>query len=292
MLDQLRALGVFAKVVETGSFRGAARVLRLSPSVVSHHVSALEGRLGVALLYRTTRRLALTPEGERLYESASRMVECAENALAALDLDGDGLRGIIRLTAPIALGVGPLTASLAKFAALFPHIRLILHFTDTAKDLIADGYDLKIRMGWPEESSMEMRKLFALPRRLVASPDYIATRKRPLRPADLASWRWIHFEPRPRTVELSHPRHGVERVWGTDQITVDASPVMYRLAVYGAGLATLPNFMVDGAIAAGQLVEVLPQWRLPSPGVFAIWPRNAPKNGLTLKLIEHLAEAE
>jgi DNA-binding transcriptional LysR family regulator len=93
-------------------------------------------------------------------------------------------------------------------------------------------------------------------------------------------------------VELSHPKHGVDRVWGTDQITVDASPVMYRLAVYGAGLATLPNFMVDEAIAADQLAEVPPQWRLPSPGVFAIWPRNPPKNGLTLKLVEHLAHAK
>jgi DNA-binding transcriptional LysR family regulator len=290
MLDQLRALGIFAKVIETGSFRGAARALSLSPSVVSHHVSALEGRLGVALLYRSTRQLALTPEGERLYKSASLMVATAEDALTALDSDGEVSQGIIRLTAPIALGIGPLTASLAKFASLFPHIRLVLHFTDTPKDLINDGYDLKIRMGWPEESSMEMRKLFSVPRRLVASPDYIATHKRPLRPTDLASWRWIHFEPRPRTVELSHPRRGVEKVWGTDQITVDASPVMYRLAVYGAGLATLPNFMVDEAIAAGQLAEVLPQWRLPSPGVFAIWPRNAPRNGLTLKLIKHLEE--
>jgi DNA-binding transcriptional LysR family regulator len=290
MLNELRALGVFAKVVETGTFRGAARALKLSPSAVSHHITTLEGRYGVALLYRSTRRLALTPEGEHLYKMAAAMVTSAENALAALNSHRDIPHGTIRLTAPMALGASPLTESLAKFASLFPSVRLVLHFTDTPKDLIEDGYDLKIRMGWPQQSSMEMLKLFALPRRLVASPDYIAARKRPLRPADLVSWSWIHFEPRPRTVELSHPKHGVERVWGTDQITVDTSTVMHQLAICGAGLATLPSFMVYGAIVAGQLAEVLPQWKLASPGVFAIWPRNAPKSGLTLKLIEHLAQ--
>jgi DNA-binding transcriptional LysR family regulator len=290
MLDQLRALGVFVKVVETGTFRGAARALKLSPSVVSHHVSALEGRLGTALLYRSTRKLALTPEGARLFEVASKMVTSAENALAEVDLNCQVHRGTIRLTAPIALAAGPLTASLAKFASMFPQVRLVLHFTDTRRNLIEDGYDLNIRMGWPEQSSLEMQKLFVVPRRLVASPDYIKSHKRPARPADLASWKWIHFEPRLRSAELSHPKLGVEKVWGTDQITVDASPAMLQLALCGAGLATLPNFMVDEAIAAGRLAEVLPQWKLPSPGVYAIWPRNAARSGPTLKLIKYLAE--
>jgi DNA-binding transcriptional LysR family regulator len=290
MLDQLRALGVFVKVVESGSFRAAAQALKLSPSVVSHHVSALEERLGIALLYRSTRKLALTPEGQRLYEMASKMVTSAETALAAADLNCQMHRGTIRLTVPIALATGPLTVSLAKFASLFPQVRLVLHFTDTRKNLIEDGYDLNIRMGWPEQSSLEMQKLFEVPRRLVASPDYIEGQKRAAQPADLASWKWIHFEPRPRSVELTHPELGVEKVWGTDQITVDASPAMLHLAICGAGLATLPDFMVDEAIAAGRLAEVLPQWRLPSPGVYAVWPKNAPRTGLTLKLVKHLIE--
>jgi len=289
MLDQLRALGVFVKVVETGTFRAAAQALKLSPSVVSHHVSALEGRLGVALLYRSTRSLALTPEGERLFEVASKMVTSAERALTALDLDCHAHRGTIRLTVPIALATGPLTASLAKFASVFPQVRLVLHFTDMRKNLIEDGYDLNIRMGWPEQSSLEMQKLFVVPRRLVASPDYIKSHKRPDSPADLAGWKWIHFEPRPRSVELSHPKLGVEKVWGADQITVDASPAMLHLAICGAGLATLPDFMVDEAIAAGRLAEVLSHWRLPSPGVYAVWPRNAPRTSLILKLIKYLA---
>jgi DNA-binding transcriptional LysR family regulator len=292
MLDQLRALGVFVKVVESGTFRGAARALKLSPSVVSHHVSALEGRLGIALLYRSTRSLALTPEGERLFEVACKIVTSAENAFAAADLNCQVHRGTIRLTVPVALATSPLTASFANFASLFPEVQLVLHFTDTRKNLIEDGYDLNIRMGWPEPSALEMQKLFVVPRRLVASPDYIKSHKRPARPVDLAGWKWIHFEPRPRSVELSHPKLGLEKVWGTDQITVDASPAMFHLAVCGAGLATLPNFMVDEAIAAGRLAEVLPQWKLPSPAVYAIWPRNAPRTGLTLKLIKHLAETQ
>jgi DNA-binding transcriptional LysR family regulator len=292
MLDQLRALSVFVKVVETGTFRGAARALKLSPSVVSHHISALEGRLGIALLYRSTRRLALTPEGARLFEMASKMVMSAEAALAALNLNDQVHRGTIRLTVPIALATGPLTASLAEFARLHPQVRLVLHFTDMRKNLIEDGYDLNIRMGWPEQSSLEMQKLFEISRRLVASPDYIKSHKRPARPADLASWKWIHFEPRPRSVEFSHPKLGLEKVWGTDQISVDASPAMLHLAVCGAGLATLPDFMIDDAIAAGRLAEVLPQWRLPSPGVYAIWPQNAPRTGLTLKLIKYLAKSQ
>lgn len=147
MLDHLRQMAIFAKVIDHGSFRGAARELRLSPSVVSHHISELEDRLGVALLYRTTRKLTLTPEGAKLLAATRRMLEAVEDEIAELSLSAREPSGELRITAPSVLSLSPLLDSIAAFSRAHPRIRLSLDFSDTRKDLIDDGFDLAVRFG-------------------------------------------------------------------------------------------------------------------------------------------------
>ena len=140
MIEQLRQIAIFAKTVDHGSFRAAARELRLSPSVVSHHISQLEENLGVALLYRSTRKLALTKEGTRLLSAAHQMLEAVDSGLSDISTSASQPAGELRITAPSVLAQSRLTEAIGDFAKLFPGIKLSLNFTDTRHELIEDGF--------------------------------------------------------------------------------------------------------------------------------------------------------
>ena len=161
---------VFAKTVETGSFRGAARALGLSPSVVSHHVAQLEAGLDVALLYRSTRRLTLTEPGRKFFAAAREMVAAAERGLELVAVNSENPSGHLSVAVPAALLSETLFDDLAGFAAAFPQVALTMHFSDTQVDLIREGIDVAIRAGTLKDSALKSKKLFEFPRQLVASP--------------------------------------------------------------------------------------------------------------------------
>jgi DNA-binding transcriptional LysR family regulator len=206
MLDRLRAMAVFAKTVECGSFRGAAKALDLSPSVVSHHISQLEAALGVALLYRSTRRFSLTNDGEQLFNAARTMVEAAElglNHAASRALEPSGH---LSITAPAVLISGPLAEDLAAFARAYPKVTLAIRATETTIDLIRGGVDLAIRASAsPQDSRLKCKKLFTILRVLVASRAYLGSRTDPKTPNELAALDWIRLSARPAEVRLVVP---------------------------------------------------------------------------------------
>jgi DNA-binding transcriptional LysR family regulator len=179
VLDQLRSLAVFAKVAELGSFRAAARALALSPSVVSHHVGELERRLALPLLYRSTRSIALTPDGEQLVAAAREMVDAAARGLDAVSGRSAAPSGALRLTAPAFLAGTGLSRHLAAFSSKHPNVRLTVSFTDAPRDLLRDGLDLALRIGKLADSTHRTRKLAEMRRVLVASPRYAAARRPP-----------------------------------------------------------------------------------------------------------------
>ncbi len=290
MLDELRALAVFAKVADLGSFRAAARALSLSPSVVSHHVSELERRLTTPLLYRSTRRLALTPDGEELVAAARQMVEAAERGLDALGGRHDAPKGTLRLTVPAFLAEGSLCQDLAAFSAAHPNVSLAVGFTDQPRDLLRDGLDLAIRVGRLEDSAHKSRKLADMPRVLVASPGYLRARgAAPRRPQDLAAWDHVKLISRVAELTLSSPGKRPVRVAFAPRVSVDSAAAMRNLVIAGAGLATLPELMVRDALASGRLVEVLPGWHPPTLGVHALWPSNAQRAQLTQRFVDFIA---
>src|SRR5580700_8826000 len=169
MIDELRALAIFAKVVEAGSFRSAANTLKLSPSVVSHHVAQLEERLGVALLYRSTRQLSLTFEGEKLFASAKSMISAAENGLNSIKHQTSEPSGKLNLTVPAFLTRSALVRDIAAFAKAFPKIALSISFTDVQQDVIREGIDLAIRVGELKDSALKSKRLYDMKRKLVVS---------------------------------------------------------------------------------------------------------------------------
>lgn len=290
MIDQLRAMAVFAKTVETRSFRAAAAQLGLSPSVVSHHISRLERQLGVALLYRSTRSLSLTPDGERLIRAAHSMLEAAEAGLDAVSGRSREPAGELRMTAPAVLATSTFVDDIAAFSDQFPKIRMSLNFTDTRRNLISEGLDLGIRMGWLKDSTLKSKKLYEVRRKLFAAPSYVSRRRPPARPTDLAGWDWLHLKTLKQTSTFTNKRGVTSKIEFAARLSVDDATALYRLARAGLGLAMLPAFLAEADVAQGRIVEVLPHWHLEPLGVYATWPANAARESLTLRLVGFLEQ--
>ena len=292
MIDELRALAVFARTVETGSFRAAARELGLSPSVVSHHVSQLEARLGVALLYRSTRRLSLTDDGRRLFESAQSAMQAAERGLNAIAGRSTEPAGRLSITVPGFFARTALVDDLAAFAQAHPKVELAINFTDEKRDLIRDGIDLAIRVGALKDSALKSKKLSLLKRKLVAAPSFVAAYKKPRQPTDLDTWEWIGLAMRPDSKTMVSKTGATQRIRFTPRVTVDSIDAACRLAVAGLGLTTPPAFLAEDEIRAGRLVELLPGWEVEPLGVYAVWPQNAGRESLTMRLLRFLDARE
>jgi len=281
MLDQLRQVAILAKTIDHGSFRGAARELELSPSVVSHHISQLEEHLGVALLYRSTRKLALTGEGEQLLSSTQPLLEAVQSIFSELSSTASDPSGELRITAPSVFIQSPLTDQIASFSIKYPGIKLQLDFTDERGDLISGGHDIAIRAGLNKRSSATTKLLFSAPRLLLASTDYIKSRPKISRPEALKDWDWVELLPVRHIKPTFHKsKHKQVTLKPTAHIVANDAAAAYRLARAGAGLAILPGFLAEDDIAAGVVKQVLPTWQLQPIDVFAEWPSNAPRHGL------------
>ncbi len=291
MIENLKALAVFARTVESGTFRAAARALGLSPSVVSHHISELERRLEVPLLYRSTRHLALTPDGERLFHEAREMVAAAERGLDALGERGEGLAGRLRVTAPALLAETRFCRDIGAFTRAHPRVTLALAFTERRQDLLRDGFDVALRIGRLEDSTLKVRRLALMPRVLVASPSYVALHARPRTVRDLDGWDFIQLSAVRPELALIPPgrKTPVVRPYRA-RAAVDSATALREMAIAGMGVTSLPEVLARRELAQGRLVEVLPSWRLPTLGVYAVWPAGAARPGLTLRFIDFMAE--
>jgi len=289
MIDQLRQMAIFAKTIDHGSFRGAARELQLSPSVVSHHITQLEEHLGVALIYRSTRKLTLTLEGERLLAATQKMLDAAEGELMQLSVSASEPSGELRLAAPSVLSNSLLTDAIAAFARAYPRIRLSLDFSDTRRDLIEDGFDIVIRMGIDGKNTPTSRVLFQVRRRPVASVDYLTTRAPVSNPKQLEAWDWLALAPArnvPKTFRKKRAR----------PVTIKPEPCMscndahalYRLVCAGVGYTIVPEYLAEDDVTAGRVEFLLPEWEMSPIDVFAVWPANAPKHGLVHLMLKEL----
>ncbi|MCS5707798.1 LysR family transcriptional regulator [Candidatus Berkiella cookevillensis] len=288
MIDELRALAIFAKTVEAGSFRNGAKELKLSPSVVSHHISQLEERLGVTLLYRSTRSLSLTQEGEQLFFSVQKMVQAAENGLNIITQKSSEPSGKLIITVPAVLTRSSLIKDLALFAKTFPKITLSISFTDLQQDLIREGIDLAIRIGDLKNDTLKAKKLFEMKRTLIVAPSYMQSRKHPRKPQDLINWDWIGLKTRPDQRTLVNKTGKQFQINFKPRMIVDNLDAICQFATAGLGLATPPSFLVEEDIRQGLLIEPLPAWSIQSLGVYAVCPPNAAKESLTFRLINFL----
>jgi DNA-binding transcriptional LysR family regulator len=288
----LNDIVVFTKVVETKSFTGAADALGLPKSTVSRKLAQLEERLGVRLVQRTTRKLALTEIGEAYYERCSRIVaDIAAAEQLVTDMQSTP-RGRLRVTASVDFATRFLGEIVAEFLAQHPEINVELEATDRVVDLIEDGFDLAVRFGQMPESTLIARKLCSLYLILVASPTYLSKRGAPKTAEELDEHDHVLFTPISRnqtwtmvngeqTYEFGRPARLASNNYGA---VVD-------VARMGSGIALISEFMVGDALKSGQLVRVLPEWQTRPTDVHAVYParQNVPPR-LAL-FLEHLAKS-
>jgi len=282
-------MAIFATVVDRGSFRAAAQYLGLAPSRISQTVSKLESELGVTLLYRSTRQLSLTNEGHILYTKVGEMLQAAETGLDAINQMSNQPTGELRVTAPAFVTQTELMDSLAEFARSNPGITLKFDFSDHSRDLIKDGFDVGIRAGLMQNSDLMSRSIGRANRILVASPDYVASKKAPTHPRELELWDWVHFTMRPERTEMTSDTGESASVPINIRVEVDSAFALSEFAVRGLGLTSLPENLASRGIKRGELVRVMPEWSIAPLNFYALWPDRSRRESLTLIFIRFLA---
>ena len=290
MLNQLRQIAIFAKTVEHGSFRAAAKVLHLSPSVVSHHIAKLEEELGVALLYRSTRKLSLTYDGEALLVSAHAMMESAENFFSVATNQSTQLIGELSVALPAVMQQSKVINEIGNFVNLHPNMLVNLDFSDLVRDLIKDGIDVAIRMGWLEDSGLKARKLYDVKRCVVGSANYVNSKPNKITIEEIETWDWIELSQVGFNNLFSFKNNPKRMFKPKARIRVNSAFAMQQLVANDNGLAALPEFVIEDKLASGEFIQILPDVDIPSIGVYAVWPANAPKGGMTSQFVEYLKD--
>ena len=267
-MDQLRAIKVFVRVIDEGSFAAAARGLDLAPAVVTRLVAELEEHLGTRLLNRTTRRLSLTEIGEAYLERARRIMADVDEAAALAASATQEVRGLLRILCPPAIAVHQLAKHLPKFHREYPLVTLEITSPGPV-DTVDDSYDLTILISRePLDGDFVARRLARSEFIMCASPDYLELRGRPQHPHDLKQ----HDALLPPTPTLMRGLT-LQRGDGSEAITLPIVPsraalstthmdTNYAAALHGLGVAGLPSFMVEDALLEQALERVMPQWRL------------------------------
>jgi DNA-binding transcriptional LysR family regulator len=290
-LPDFEGLAIFAKVVETRSFAGAAAELMLSKATVSKAVKRIEARLGARLVNRTSRRLALTDAGRQLAGRAAHILAegeaTEEAALAQTTLP----RGLVRLAAPMSFGQLHVAPLLPEFLASFSEVSIDLHLSDAMVDLIGDGFDAAIRIAVLPDSSLLARRLCEMPRYLVGSPTYLNKHGRPRHPLHLAQHRCIGYSYTMTTEVWRFTKDGKSAsVRPSGPLRVNNGDAMMPALIGGTGLGILPEFILHDALAAGRLERLLPDWSLPSGGVYWVTPPGGPRPKRVEVLADFLVE--
>jgi len=257
-MDRFRELETFVAVAEEGAFNAAARRLGSSPPAVTRQVSALEARLGVQLLTRTTRQVALTEAGGRLMAEATRILTELEAAEASATGAQVAPQGELRVTAPVMFGQRYIAPVLREYLDAWPGVTAEALFLDRVVDVIGEGIDVALRIGALPDSSLTAVRVGAVRRMTVAAPAYLARHGTPGQPRDLARHRTIlfHGTGAPRAWDFSAGR-AQQTVRLEPVLTVNTNDSAIDAAIAGFGIARALSYQVADAIAAGRLVEVL-----------------------------------
>ncbi|GAA6207110.1 LysR family transcriptional regulator [Cognatishimia sp. WU-CL00825] len=264
----------------------------MAPSRVSEIVTDLEDFVGTTLLNRTTRKIALTNEGRKFYAHAVEMVRCAEDGLDELNALSLEPAGSLRVSVPAFMSSSSLATAMGDFTTRYPHVELSVSFTDLPVDLLRDGFDLNIRVGWLEDSSMMSRKLGEIERVLVAGVDYAKARPDPQHPRDLETWDWIRYKQRSNAMEFSSGSGHPVKVAGRSRLQVDSIDALVQYTRRNFGVTVLPRYLVHEGLKEGEFVELMERWRLAPLGIYAVWPDQSRRENLTVHFVRFLAEQQ
>ncbi|WJD60486.1 LysR family transcriptional regulator [Pseudomonas kurunegalensis] len=265
---------IFAQVMEAGSFTAAADRLGMSKQSVSRRLMQLEERLGVRLLNRSTRRLDATPLGQHYYQSALRLLGEVQQVEHDISGQAQALRGTLRLSAPLSFAMAHLGCLLTEFLQLHPQVDVEVDLSDRAVDLIGEGYDLALRIGALEDSSLIARRIASVERVYCASPDYLQARGVPTAPDELVRHDCLPYG-HSRQVQWQFRQGGkAQAIPVAGRMRANNGELLRDAAIAGMGVTYLPTFIVGQALAAGRLVSVLEDWTPPALQLSAVYPQH------------------
>jgi DNA-binding transcriptional LysR family regulator len=291
-MDRSLEMAAFVAVVDAGSFVAGADALRISKTAISRHVDALEQRIGVRLLHRTTRRLSLTDEGRLFYQRARDILAATDDAEAEVSSRTQAPGGLIRVNVPLSFGMSHLAPLWGRFMAVYPQIDLDITLNDRLVDLVDEGYDLAVRISALPDSSLVSRKLATTEMLMCASPGYLAVRGTPGHPRDLAQHRVLAYTGLAGRDEWRLDGPGGEVVVRTrPRVYSNNGDTCLAIAMNDGGIILQPSFMVSDDLDRGRLVRVLPEYRSRQLGIYAVYPS---RKQLPLKvrcLVDFLVES-
>ncbi|MFS4460515.1 LysR substrate-binding domain-containing protein [Bdellovibrio sp. HCB2-146] len=269
----LNEVAIFVKVIQAGSFNQAAKQLGMPKSTVSSKVSALEKRLGVTLLHRTTRKLQITQAGQAYFNRSMSALQELEGAEKEVTANQGQPQGTLRITAPSLLGSSLLPEVVAEFMKKYPQVKIDLIFADRLVDLISEKVDLAIRAGELEDSSLVVKKIGVGYFAPVATAGYLKAHGTPTHPKELRDHRCLQFTPLGREKwELLNKNKSKVTIPMDQKLVADDLYAIRELALAGEGVALLPTFLCETEIRKSKLVRILPEWRSDIRPVSFLYP--------------------
>ena len=289
-LPDLEAWAIFASVVEHRSFSAAAEAIGLSKATVSKAIARLEGQLGQSLFNRTSRRLALTEAGKPLADHARRILGEALAAEEAAHHAASSPVGRIRLAAPMSFGVANVAPIIADFLAANPAIEIELALSDARVDIVAEGFDVALRIADLPDSSLRARRLCSVASHIVAAPAYLARHGEPTHPAQLGEHRLLGYTNLPGPWRFRGPGSADVSVRASGPLSANSGDALVPALIAGLGIARLPAFILGDALHSGALVEILRDWAPAPIGLHLLTPPSPLRPARVEALIAFLAE--
>jgi DNA-binding transcriptional LysR family regulator len=277
-MDDLRRLKAFVRVAERSSFTAAARELGLTQPQVSRAIREVERAMQCTLFSRSTRRVALTPEGQRYLKGVRRALEALDDASDAVRAESGMIRGVVRVTAPFALG-NLLASVLLELTRAHPELSIDVVLADRIVGLLDENFDVAIRVGRLPPSELKVRSLGTNLTILCAAPAYLRQHPSPRRPSELTEHEHVLFSvrPEPERLTLVDRKLREVRVKIAGRVRVNELGLALAAAIHGAGIASLPEALAAPALAAGTLTRLLPGWTLRPSRIHVVCPPRSPQ---------------
>ena len=273
-MDRLTEMEAFVTVVDQGGFTDAAKRMGISKSAVSKYISSLEARLGARLLYRTTRRVSPTEIGLAYYDRARQVLNDAGEADALVTSMQTEPSGVLRISAATDFGAFNLSPCLSGFLEDFPDINVNIVLENRYVELISEGFDVAVRVGELEDSTLRARKLTETTMRMVASPAYFDKYGRPEKIDDLNAHKLLHYSNQPSGSlwKLTAPSGERRHVRTPGWLSVNDGQSLLKAAISDLGIAYLPSFLYSQAMANGLVLDAIPDLPLETQGIYAVYP--------------------
>jgi DNA-binding transcriptional LysR family regulator len=288
----LDGIAVFVGVINTGSFTAAAQALGRSTSYVSKEITRLEKRLGCRLLNRTTRTISLTDVGRAYYERCNQIVIDAENAERSINRLQDKPRGLLRINAPASFGSTHLLDVLSQFMHLYPEVKLEIEFNDRLIDVVAEGYDVVIRVGEIKDTNLVARKFTSSRGVIVASPSYIKNKGCPKQAKDLMQHDCIAYSLLPTPTQWSFYKNGEHTNITIDpRVMCNSAAIEVAMVMNGIGITRLPLFTCEQEVKNGKLQVILDDYDQMNFNVYAVYPHRQYLTAKVRAFVDFVVEA-